>query len=47
MRYLLDDHHRDPIDRLLVSQAILERLPRISADSRLAAYEIEFIDATL
>jgi len=42
----LDDHHRDPIDRLLVSQAILENLPIISADPSLSAYEIEFIDAT-
>jgi len=31
----LDDHHRDPFDRLLVSQAILEQLPIISADPSL------------
>ncbi len=42
----LDDHHRDPFDRILVSQAILERLPVISADPALAVYEAEFIDAT-
>ncbi|MFV1962844.1 MAG: type II toxin-antitoxin system VapC family toxin [Acidimicrobiia bacterium] len=42
----LDDHHRDLFDRLLVSQAMLERLPIISADKSLAAYEVEFIDAT-
>ena len=42
----LDDHHSDPFDRLLVSQAILENLPVISADPSLSAYEIEFIDAT-
>ena len=42
----LDDHHRDPFDRILVSQAILERLPVISADPALAVYEVEFIDAT-
>ncbi len=43
----LDDHHSDPFDRLLVSQAILEDLPIISADPSIAAYEVEFIDATL
>ncbi len=43
----LDDHHRDPFDRLLVSQAMLENLPIISADPAIAAYEVEVIDATL
>ena len=42
----LDDHHTDPFDRMLVSQAILEQLPIISADRSLSEYEIEFIDAT-
>ena len=41
-----DDQHLDPFDRLLVSQAMLEKLPIISADPSLSAYEIEFIDAT-
>jgi PIN domain nuclease of toxin-antitoxin system len=31
-------HHRDPFDRLLVAQALTERLALVSADSRLAAY---------
>lgn len=43
----LDDHHSDPFDRLLVSQAMLEDLPIISANRSIAAYDIEFIDATL
>ena len=43
----LDDHHRDPFDRMLVSQAMLDRIPIVSADRSLDAYEIEFIDATL
>jgi len=43
----LDDHDRDPFDRLLVSQAMLENLPIISADPSIAAYDIEVIDATL
>ena len=42
----LDDHHGDRTDRLLISQAILERMALISADRSLAAYDIEFIDAT-
>ena len=41
----LDDHHSDPIDRLLVAQATIGQATLISADTRLAAYDIEFIDA--
>lgn len=36
----LPDHHRDPFDRLLVAQALVEKLPVISADVRLDAYGI-------
>ena len=42
----LDDHHNDPIDRLLIAQATIEHATLISADRRLASYDIEFIDAT-
>ncbi len=42
----LDDHHNDPIDRLLIAQATIEQATLISADRRLASYDIEFIDAT-
>ena len=31
-------HHRDPFDRLIVAQAICERMTLITADRRLAAY---------
>jgi len=31
-------HHRDPFDRLLVAQALVERLVLVSADPRLGAY---------
>jgi PIN domain nuclease of toxin-antitoxin system len=31
-------HHRDPFDRLLVAQAMIERLPILSADSAFDAY---------
>jgi len=42
----LDNHHNDPIDRLLIAQATIEQATLISADRRLASYDIEFIDAT-
>ena len=34
-------HHRDPFDRLLIAQAIVERLPVVTADARFAAYGVE------
>ncbi|MFH1737753.1 MAG: type II toxin-antitoxin system VapC family toxin [bacterium] len=33
-------HHRDPFDRLLVSQAIAEETPLVSGDATLDAYSI-------
>jgi PIN domain nuclease of toxin-antitoxin system len=33
-------HHRDPFDRLLVSQAMIERMDIVSADESLDAYPI-------
>jgi PIN domain nuclease of toxin-antitoxin system len=33
-------HHRDPFDRLLVAQAIVEDMPIISADTALDAYPV-------
>lgn len=36
-------HHRDPFDRLLVSQSILERLPILTSDEVFQAYEVETI----
>jgi len=36
-------HHRDPFDRMLVAQAIVEKVPIISADAQLDAYGIERI----
>ena len=38
-------HHRDPFDRLLIAQARAERLTIVSADRRLAAYDVPLIDA--
>jgi PIN domain nuclease of toxin-antitoxin system len=34
-------HHRDPFDRLLVAQAIIEQMPVVSADSAFDAYPIK------
>lgn len=39
--HALPTHHRDPFDRLIVAQALIERLPVITADARLAAYGID------
>jgi PIN domain nuclease of toxin-antitoxin system len=36
-------HHRDPFDRLLVAQASVERRALVSADQRLAAYDVEIL----
>lgn len=38
-------HHRDPFDRLLIAQARAEGLTLVSADPRMAAYDVALIDA--
>ena len=43
----LDDHHADPIDRLLVSQALAEKMPIVSADASLAEYDVDVLDARI
>ena len=37
----LPPHHRDPFDRLLVAQALSERMAIVSADARFGAYGVE------
>jgi PIN domain nuclease of toxin-antitoxin system len=39
----LPPHHRDPFDRILVAQAIVESLPLLTADPQLTRYGIEAI----
>jgi PIN domain nuclease of toxin-antitoxin system len=39
----LPQHHKDPFDRLLVAQCQIERLPLMTADTALTAYDIEII----
>ena|SRR5205085_11445779 len=34
-------HHRDPFDRLLIAQAMIEQVPIISADTVFDAYSVE------
>lgn len=36
-------HHRDPFDRMLVVQAMIEGLALITADRRLSSYSIEVL----
>ncbi|MDN5790959.1 MAG: type II toxin-antitoxin system VapC family toxin [Micrococcales bacterium] len=38
-------HHRDPFDRLLIAQARSERLTFVTADRRIAAYDVALVDA--
>jgi PIN domain nuclease of toxin-antitoxin system len=40
---VLPMHHRDPFDRLLVSQSLIEKLPIVSIDVQLDAYGISRI----
>jgi PIN domain nuclease of toxin-antitoxin system len=39
----LPPHHQDPFDRLLVAQAMLEKLTIITHDARIAAYETRIL----
>lgn len=41
----LPEHHRDPFDRILAAQAMVEGLPLVTADPKLTSYEIEVIRA--
>ncbi len=41
----LPPHHRDPFDRLLVSQATIEELTLVTRDSWLNAYNVPILEA--
>lgn len=41
----LPPHHRDPFDRMLVSQAQIERLPIMTSDKQFASYDVELLPA--
>ncbi|HEY9798881.1 MAG TPA: type II toxin-antitoxin system VapC family toxin [Leptolyngbyaceae cyanobacterium] len=39
----LPNHHRDPFDRIVIAQAIVENIPLLSADTVFDAYSIQKI----
>jgi PIN domain nuclease of toxin-antitoxin system len=39
-------HHRDPFDRLLIAQALLEHMPILTSDPVFAAYDVRTIAAS-
>lgn len=41
----LPPRHRDPFDRLLVAQALVEGLTLVSADAQVLAYDAQTLDA--
>ena len=36
-------HHKDPFDRLLIAQAMVERIPIVTADPNFEPYDVELI----
>ena len=42
----LEPHHRDPFDRMLVAQALVEKVPLLTADRVFNLYEVETLPAT-
>ena len=41
----LPPRHADPFDRLFIAQAQVERLAKVTADARFAAYDVELLRA--
>jgi PIN domain nuclease of toxin-antitoxin system len=41
----LPDHHKDPFDRLLIAQAILEKMIIVTSDSRFGQYGVAVLNA--
>lgn len=39
----LENHHKDPFDRLLIAQSRIHDLPIVTADSKLSLYDVEII----
>jgi PIN domain nuclease of toxin-antitoxin system len=39
----LDPHHRDPFDRMLIAQALQQKLPIVTADPVFARYPVKVI----
>ncbi len=36
-------HHRDPFDRLIISQALVEKIPIVSVDEKFNDYSVDTI----
>jgi PIN domain nuclease of toxin-antitoxin system len=43
----LPPHHRDPFDRMLITQAQLEQMVLVTADRTFRAYDVDLLDATI
>ena len=39
----LPDHHRDPFDRILIAQALVEGMTVVSGDNKFAAYPVPIL----
>ena len=39
----LPPHHRDPFDRLLIAQSMVEKLPILSLDRAFGAYDVQVV----
>jgi PIN domain nuclease of toxin-antitoxin system len=39
----LPPHHRDPFDRIILAQAVEEKIPVVSADTKFRAYPVEVL----
>lgn len=39
----LPEIHKDPFDRILIAQSVVEKIPLVSKDSHLAAYRVPLI----
>ena len=41
--YSLPEYHRDPFDRLLIAQALIEELALVTADRKLGDYKVRIV----
>jgi PIN domain nuclease of toxin-antitoxin system len=41
--FALPDYHRDPFDRLLVAQCVVEGIPLVASDAALGRYAVEVV----
>jgi PIN domain nuclease of toxin-antitoxin system len=39
----LPDHHRDPFDRVIIAQAVVENIPLLTADRLFSKYAVELL----